>query len=948
MPMGTSQLVETVCNLPQTIDALTAASIVDALADATEFGEGEAGRAFFKKRARWCAMQFADEAIAAHRGIVGSDPRALARQGKCVFGCRLSAGEKPGELVLLGGEDGGSEVRRGLSTGDSVSLRPANPPRQPAHVPQQYPQQYPQPQQYGQHGEVGPPQPPSSEPPQLTPQSRDLLGLLQGAGGWIECEVCNVRPLVLKPAAPAIARWAKDLAHAAGGGGMGGGEITFRVDKLANRVSLERLVKALALIAGIGDSDGNGGSGGGQGQGKGASSRMRPVAPLLAALISDFSPGDERLRHNIGEPEFYWPDVGRDCPAEVEGVRHACRMPFAPTAGLHDEYASQFGGGGGGEGGGGMASALGGVALAQAWGMNGLAQAHTPLSSFGAQPAQMGGLYQAGGQATNQQTLEAAADAFALNLRRSLADLNPSQAEAVEKACTRRLTLIQGPPGTGKTAVSVRILQAWCRSGAKCLATSDSNIAVDNVLAGLVAAGVRAVRLGRPEGTRPDLLRYSADEIGQQAGPNRQAIMDARLRAIKTAEVVCCTCVGAGAPLLDRMAFGCVLVDEACQATEPATLVPIVRGCQSLVLVGDQCQLPPTITSEAAERDGMSVSLFERLLRAKVRPALLRVQYRMHPTIGEFPCDAFYAGAVTTGIRAADRPPVTGFAWPKADMPVAFVHARGGSESAEGASKSNAVEAELVCRIAYDLIAAGGISAEQLGVISPYNGQVTLLRRLLGRALGAHARAVEVASVDGFQGREKEVVIVSTVRANGRGQVGFLSDWRRANVALTRAKRGLLVVGDAPTLCAEPRAWGPFLRWCSANELVVNHAPLPGGYSKAHMHSLCDPELSKNLLENFSVEHAAFEEARVVRERTVDEYGRARIGGPDDGGRAGEAKPRRSRWEAASGPPVQPVGEYPAPPSGGVGYPGYPAPNGGGYAQPAQPTAYPAQPNGGH
>jgi hypothetical protein len=405
---------------------------------------------------------------------------------------------------------------------------------------------------------------------------------------------------------------------------------------------------------------------------------------------------------------------------------------------------------------------------------------------------------------------------------------------------------VQGPPGTGKTKVSVRILVAWARAGGRCLATSDSNIAVDNLLGGLIGAGVRAVRLGRPEATREDLIRYSADEIGAQAGPSKQAQMDARMRAVRTAEVVCCTCVGAGAPLLERSRYDCVLVDEACQATEPATLVALSHGCQALVLVGDQCQLPPTITSEAAAADGMSVSLFERLLRAGVRPRLLRTQYRMHPAIAEFPCDAFYAGAVSSGVHARERAVVPGFQWPRADWPVAFVQARGGCESADdggGRSKSNSVEADIVARLAHEILAAGGVGAAELGVISPYNGQVALLRRALGRALGAHARAVEVASVDGFQGREKDVMIISTVRANARGAVGFLNDWRRANVALTRARRGLIVVGDALTLAHEPRSWGPFLRWCAKHGVLVGCAPPGGGYDRRAMHALCDAEL---------------------------------------------------------------------------------------------------------
>jgi hypothetical protein len=218
----------------------------------------------------------------------------------------------------------------------------------------------------------------------------------------------------------------------------------------------------------------------------------------------------------------------------------------------------------------------------------------------------------------------------------SMEALNGSQMLAVEGATSNRLTLVQGPPGTGKTLVAIRVLQHWARvteaSVAKgetpppILATSDSNIAVDNLVEGCAAIGLRVVRLGRPEAIRPELLRYCIDRppssYSKEAvssgsntpgpgGSSAVAVHRERVKQIRTeiknAQVICCTCIGSGGDILDGMTFDRVLVDEATQATEPAVLVPLMRGCRQLVLVGDHCQLPPTVLSTRAEEEGHGV-----------------------------------------------------------------------------------------------------------------------------------------------------------------------------------------------------------------------------------------------------------------------------------------------------------------------------------------------------
>jgi hypothetical protein len=227
------------------------------------------------------------------------------------------------------------------------------------------------------------------------------------------------------------------------------------------------------------------------------------------------------------------------------------------------------------------------------------------------------------------------------------------------------------------------------------LATSDSNIAVDNLVEGCAKAGLVVVRLGRPEAIRPELLKYCVDKPGaekQQASNNAAnggyggelaadtgpssggssasgaQIFKEKMRAIKNAQIVCCTCIGSGGEILDGMFFERVLVDEATQATEPATLVPLTRGCKQLVLVGDHCQLPPTVLSTRAEEEGLGVPLFSRMVACGVPPCMLDTQYRMHPSIAQFPSDLFYGGKLLNGVSPPERRPLAGFPWPREEV----------------------------------------------------------------------------------------------------------------------------------------------------------------------------------------------------------------------------------------------------------------------------------------
>eukprot|EP01065_Artemidia_motanka_P011867 TRINITY_DN16479_c0_g1_i1.p1 TRINITY_DN16479_c0_g1~~TRINITY_DN16479_c0_g1_i1.p1 ORF type:complete len:1072 (+),score=275.63 TRINITY_DN16479_c0_g1_i1:96-3218(+) len=406
--------------------------------------------------------------------------------------------------------------------------------------------------------------------------------------------------------------------------------------------------------------------------------------------------------------------------------------------------------------------------------------------------------------------------------------LNASQREAVAAAMRRRVTLIQGPPGTGKTTTAVRIAHLWAQSGAgPVLCTSDSNTAVDNLVTGLAARGVDVCRVGRSEAVRKDLERYTLDvQVGAgDGGMSGRGMSQEQYHAVQArlrrAQVVCATCSGAGSDLVERIVFPSVLVDEAGQATEPSVLIPLMHGAKRVCLVGDHKQLPPTVISREAEKQGLDVSLFDRLQHDGVKRHLLRTQYRMHPALAIYPSAAFYDGQVGSGTPADRRRPPSGFRWPHRKIGLAFVPVDGGCEEAEGQTYSNKMEADSVVEIVRQFIAEG-LKPEEIGVITPYAAQVRLLRRLLSEYAPRTEAEVglEVNSVDGFQGREKELIVVSAVRASRSGGVGFLSDRRRMNVTLTRGRRGVVICGHTDTLLRDACCWGPWLRWAQGVGVV--------------------------------------------------------------------------------------------------------------------------------
>jgi superfamily I DNA and/or RNA helicase len=426
-----------------------------------------------------------------------------------------------------------------------------------------------------------------------------------------------------------------------------------------------------------------------------------------------------------------------------------------------------------------------------------------------------------------------------------LTSLNPPQQEAVRFALSAYdVAILHGPPGTGKTTTLAEVIYQAVQRGQRVLACAPSNTAVDNLLERLIGIMPRTVRVGHPARVFESLRGHTLDELvdsdpssdiiremrrdveelmraasktlrgsdwrqqkramhaeaGQLRGQIRSLERSIINSVLDQADVICTTTTIDDDLLGDRT-FDLVVIDEACQCTEPSVWQAILRA-DRLVLAGDHCQLPPTVLSDEAVKCGMRQSLMQRLVMREGDEVFRRltVQYRMHEAIMNFSSDTFYEGTLVADAsvrshRLCDLPNVEEL--PLTTDPIEFIDTAGAEfqEQIEpdGESKLNPKEANVIVRLVRELMEAG-VTADQIAIIAPYAAQKRLLR---GRI---ETTELEIDTVDGFQGREKEVVLITMVRSNDRGEIGFLSDTRRTNVALTRAKRKLIVIGDSATL----------------------------------------------------------------------------------------------------------------------------------------------------
>ncbi|XP_019712745.1 DNA-binding protein SMUBP-2 isoform X2 [Hippocampus comes] len=423
-------------------------------------------------------------------------------------------------------------------------------------------------------------------------------------------------------------------------------------------------------------------------------------------------------------------------------------------------------------------------------------------------------------------------------------NLDDSQREAVTFALSQReLAVIHGPPGTGKTTTVVEIILQAVKQGQKVLCCAPSNVAVDNLVESLARCKAKVLRLGHPARLLESIQKHSLDAIlaksdnaniiadirrdidkafknnekgergnlWREIGELRKELKTREATAIgqilKSADVVLSTNTGAcdDGPLkfLPAEHFDWMVIDECAQSLESSCWIGLLQA-RKCILSGDYKQLPPTIKSQVAASKGLSLSLMERLIQmygdSVVR--MLTVQYRMNSAIMEWASKEMYHGRLTahSSVEAhllKDLPGVT--CVEETSTPLFLIDTAGCGltemEVSDEQSKGNQGEVEIVA-LHIKALTEAGVNAKDIAVIAPYNLQVDLLRQ----KLSARHPALEIKSVDGFQGREKEAVVLSLVRSNRKGEVGFLAEDRRINVAVTRARRHVAIVCDTQTV----------------------------------------------------------------------------------------------------------------------------------------------------
>ena len=431
-------------------------------------------------------------------------------------------------------------------------------------------------------------------------------------------------------------------------------------------------------------------------------------------------------------------------------------------------------------------------------------------------------------------------------------NLNKSQQRALDQINSAQdVAIIHGPPGTGKTTTLTESIGQILKKENQVLVSAPSNAAVDLLVEKLSDLGISVIRIGHPARVTEQSLSKTLDakiaahtnygelkamrkrmeelrnmafkfkrNYGREEKQQRRLLLD-ESRALKAdadilefyivndllqnAKAICATLVGTSHPVLKGRKFNTVFIDEAAQALEPACWIPILKA-KRIVLAGDHCQLPPTIKSFEASKQGLSLTLFERLINQKPETAtMLQTQYRMNDSIMSFSSQQFYNNELIA------HESVKSELLRLNQEAVEFIDTAGcgfnEKQNPETLSRYNDEEAELVVRVVEKLVqeitiehwASEGIT---LGIITPYSAQVELLTKLTESStlLEPLKKLISINTVDAFQGQERDAIVISFVRSNNTQEVGFLSDIRRTNVAMTRARKKLIMVGDSATL----------------------------------------------------------------------------------------------------------------------------------------------------
>ena len=423
--------------------------------------------------------------------------------------------------------------------------------------------------------------------------------------------------------------------------------------------------------------------------------------------------------------------------------------------------------------------------------------------------------------------------------------LNPTQEHAVNEVLwAKDVAIVHGPPGTGKTTTLVEAIYETLRRENQVLVCAQSNMAVDWISEQLMDRGVDVLRVGNPTRVNDKMLsqtyerrfeahpdypqlwsmrkalrevrgkRGGSDAYHQKVERLKERITELELRIhneiFGQARVFACTLAGSASHVLDGMKFATLFIDEAAQALEAACWIAI-RKANRVFFAGDHCQLPPTIKCLEALQGGLGYTLMERIVASNPQVVtLLKVQYRMNDEIMQFSSDWFYGGEVKSAPEVRHRSILD------LDVPITWVDTSELADSVEevvgdNGGRINRAEAEFTLATIeeyFNRVGRQRILDEKIdmGIISPYRAQVQLLRRMVRRSpfFKPYRHAITINTVDGFQGQERDIIVISMVRANETGQIGFLRDLRRMNVAITRARMKLIILGDTATLTRHP------------------------------------------------------------------------------------------------------------------------------------------------